>query len=247
MKRKIKKYGTLFLFLCAILSIQAQNKTDYVYDFPIRPGMSEWANLKNETERFAVLQIPPELLQSMSTENLIITCLNYPAFGDYSAFEFTNGINHVINHFNGLQELLLREDAPAKMVSLYAKLEVSTTSIESINTEFWGLKLCYFELLLTKNEIIDRLNEAEKISLMKEIQKKITDRINDSEQRYSMFSIEPSLLITAKVLERSNYQAFQQKRNENAAMERFLHTGELQDMLLFNDLMEMGTHFINAK
>jgi len=82
-------------------------------------GTSEWANLKTETERFEALQIPPELLKTMSTENLIITCLNY--------------------------------------------------------------------------------------------------------------------------------SAFRQKRNENAAMERFLQTGELQNMSLFNDLIEMGTHFINAK
>jgi len=243
----MKKYLVFTFFLFLIIFSQAQNKTDYVYDFPISPGTSEWENLRTEVERFEAMQIPPELLKSMSTENLIITCLNYPAFGHYALFNFTVGINHLINNFNGLKELLLREDAPAKMASLYSKLEVSTTRIESINTELWGMRLCYFELLLTKNEIIDKLNEDEKISLIKEIQKKITDRINDSEQRYSLFSIEPSLLVTAKVLERSNYPVFRQKRNENPAMERFLQTGELQNMSLFNDLIEMGTHFINAK
>jgi hypothetical protein len=247
MKFIIKKYWTLLLFLCLTWLVQAQNKADYAYDFPINPSTKEWENLKTEDERFEAMQIPLELLKSMSTENLIITCLNYPAFGHYALFNFTDGINHLIQNFNGLQELLLREDAPAKMISLYVKLGISTTNIESIKTELWGMRLCYFELLLTKDEIIDKLNEDEKINLMKEVQKKISDKVNDSECRYSLFSIQPTFLITAKVLDRSNYQVFQQKKKENTKMESFLHTGNLQDLSLLNDLIEMGTHFINSK
>jgi hypothetical protein len=233
---------TLFLFL--ILSAQAQ---DYVYDFPVNPNTKEWENLKTETERFNAMQIPSELLKSMSTENLIITCINYPAFGHYTAFSnIQDGISRTIKNFNGLQELFFRQDAPSKMLSVYSELSVSKNDIKNIITDFWGMRICYFELLLAKDEIIGKLNDEEKITLIKEVKKKISERVENEEQN-SLFSIQPCLLIIAKVLDKSNYVDFQKRKKENAEIEFLLNTGNIQNLSLIGNLIEMADNYISSK
>jgi len=227
-----------------MLSIQAQNNTDYIYDFPVNPATPEWENLKTEAERFDAMQIPFDLLKSMSTENLIITCINYPAFGHYTAFNnIQDGINRTIINFNGLQELYIRQDAPSKMVSIYSKLGASNVDIK---TDFWWMRFCFFELLLAKKEIINKLNEDEKIHLIKEAHKRIIDKISDKEQN-SLSNIQPTLLIIAKVLDNSNYRDFQQKKTENSEIKSFLNTGNITDMLLVDNLIEMANNYINSK
>ena len=244
---QIKKYWIFTLFLCLILSIQAQNNTDYIYDFPINPNTSEWENLKTETERFNAMQIPIDLLKSMSTENLIVTCINYPAFGHYTAFNnIQDGINRTINNFNGLQELFARQDAPSKMVSFYSQFGISNSDNKNINTDFWWMRLCYFEFLLAKEEIIDKLNEDENKYLIKEAHKKIIDKINEKEQK-SLYNIQSTLLIIAKVLDKYNYVDFQQKRKENIEIEIFLHSGSITNLLLVDNMIEMASDFSNSK
>jgi hypothetical protein len=240
---------TLFLFL--ILSTQAQ---DYVYDFPVNPNTKEWENLKTETERFNAMQIPSKLLKSMSTENLIITCINYPAFGHYTAFNnIQDGISRTIKNFNGLRELLFRQDAPSKMLSVYSELyvskndiKISKNDIKNIITDFWGIRICYFELLLAKDEIIGKLNDEEKITLIKEVKKKISERVENEEQN-SLFSIQPCLLIIAKILDESNYMDFQKKKKENTDIEILLNTGSVQNLSLVSSLIEMADNYINSK
>jgi hypothetical protein len=240
----MRKYGMFILFLFLILSVQAQN---YVYDFPINPNTKEWANLKTETERFNAMQIPSELLKSMSTENLIITCINYPAFGHYTAFDNTqDGISRTIKNFNGLQELLFRQDAPSKMLSVYSELSISKNDMKDISTDFWGMRICYFELLLANDEIIDKLKDEERIALIKEVQKKISERV-ENEEYNSVFSLQSCLLIIAKVLEKSNYMDFQNKKKENAEIEFLLNTGNIQSPSLLNNLIEMADNYINSK
>jgi hypothetical protein len=246
---QVKKYWIFTLFLCLTLFIQAQNDIglDYIYDFPVNPDTKEWGNLKTESERFDAMQIPFELLKSMSTESLIITCLNYPAFAHYTAFNnIQDGINHTIKNFNGLQELYLRQDAPSKMLSVYSKLSTSNSNVKSIKTNFWWMRFCYFELLLTKKDVIDKLTENEKMNLIKEAYKKITDKIGDKEQN-SLFNIQSSLLIIAKILDDSNYIDFQQKKKEDKEIEVFLNTGSITDLSLISNLLELANNYINSK
>lgn len=48
------------------------------YDYPIKPGTTEWEKLVNAQEKISVCQIPPSILSTLTTEELVNTCLRYP-------------------------------------------------------------------------------------------------------------------------------------------------------------------------
>ena len=72
----MKKLHFIALCLFPILT-QAQ-----VYNFPVKPGTEAWNKLETETERLSALQIPENILKSMSTQDLIITCMNSLVSGE---------------------------------------------------------------------------------------------------------------------------------------------------------------------
>lgn len=71
----------LFLLCSFVMSVFAQQKSG-VYNWPLRPGMPEWKDLKTHDEMLEALKIPAKTLQKMTTKNLALTCLSYPLFSN---------------------------------------------------------------------------------------------------------------------------------------------------------------------
>ena len=70
-----------------------------------------------------VLQIPNEILIMMSTKDLAHTCLNYPLFSDIWAFNnLQDGMDRAISGFNGLKELIERDDAGIELLAIYKSI-----------------------------------------------------------------------------------------------------------------------------
>ena len=87
-----------------------QIDTPYVY--PIQPGTEEWAKLDSLDAKIAACKVDPELMDSMTTEALLETVLDYPLLPNIYAFSSTEiGIGSVSGYFEGLQMLHDREDA----------------------------------------------------------------------------------------------------------------------------------------
>ena len=192
----------IFLFLVCLISALSQAQ---VYDYPVKPGSEEWGKLKTEVDRFAVLQIPENLLKTMNTHDLVVTCLNYPGmvlFGVYN--DMQKGMEHLIKNFNGLQELMQRTDAPAELLSVYkqmnsSKLKLLSRSIEQFS---WSIRRIYFELLLTQDCVIDKMSDAERSLLMEEARNRLYHKIDNSEE-YSVMDYQPSLMIVEKNLKKT--------------------------------------------
>ena len=87
-----------------------QINTPYVY--PIQPGTEEWAKLDSLDAKIAACKVDPELMNSMTTEALLETVLDYPLLPNIYAFSSAEiGIGSVSGYFEGLQMLHDREDA----------------------------------------------------------------------------------------------------------------------------------------
>lgn len=231
---------------CFTIFISAQ---DVVYDFPIKPGTKEWENLKTEKDRLESLQIPDEVLKNMSTDNLIRTCINYPAFGYFTAFNNTlEGINQTINNFNGLQELFRREDAPSKLLFFYTQMDSVTLDIsdKQLNKEFWPIRRCFFEYLLACDYNLTKMNESSRLQLLIEARKKFNHKV-DNKKEFSTFSFEPTLLIMAKVLDMANYEAFKNEKNKDKEIGRFLDTGVIRTPNTLSAIIDLSANFIKLK
>ena len=133
------------------------------YTYPIEPGSEEWANL-NHGERVLALQIPEDVLKGMSTENLVETVLNYPCFIDMMFYNtYQEGFDVIKEHFNGIDELLKRDDSSKYLLSKYRKQNTKTLlNIRSKEEQFESsLKLTYLETLLAQPEIIEKFSKKE--------------------------------------------------------------------------------------
>jgi len=66
------------------------------------------------------------ILSLALTAGLVETCINYPMYGDYIAFDsYYAGIEMTERNFNGLQELYRRKDAAKEFVRFYQSIDVA--------------------------------------------------------------------------------------------------------------------------
>ena len=80
--------------------------------YPIQLGTEEWAKLDSLDAKIAACKVDPELMNSMTTEALLETVLDYPLLPNIYAFGSAElGIGSVSGYFEGLQMLHDREDA----------------------------------------------------------------------------------------------------------------------------------------
>src|SRR5699024_8850500 len=92
------------------------------YEYPVRPGTAEWTSLENHQEMVDACQIPEDILESMSTEELVQTVVAYPLNADMFAYDSTDiGFEIVSEHFNGLKELQERSDSASELIALFTE------------------------------------------------------------------------------------------------------------------------------
>ena len=115
--------GFILLFMLFTNNNRAQ-QMDNVFNFPLKPGMTEWKELKTHNEMLEVLQLPPNVIKSISTNSLIQTCLDYPLFSDLWAYDnIKEGFEQLRKDFNGFNELLNRKGVFEELLSFYEKLD----------------------------------------------------------------------------------------------------------------------------
>ena len=120
----------LMFFLCAIFLVfkschksefhlfnhdeQEQNQepatrsTGLTWDYPVKPGMAEWNSLETEKERIAVLQVPENILATLSPEEVVGLCITFPFFGHFTAWGSSRaGFNVMLEKYNILRHKLM--------------------------------------------------------------------------------------------------------------------------------------------
>lgn len=147
------KLCIILLSVLASTSLYSQKQIDAPYDFPVKPGMPEWAACESHEEMVSACQIPENILSQMSTSALVETCLNYPLKYDYYAFnDIREGLLVMLENFNGLRELGKRESGSKELIENYKKTPVIEHISYVKKNDYPILKLEYVELLLS-NEI----------------------------------------------------------------------------------------------
>lgn len=142
MKRKSSVILVLIscLLICMIPNAFAQNNSnpnvDYTittpYEYPVTPLMDKWKEFESHLEMIDACQIPDDILPHLSTAALAETVLNYPLLSDMLAWSDSNlGYQSVVSNFNGLNELLSREDGMDYLLN--ATLTLSSS--DDINEE----------------------------------------------------------------------------------------------------------------
>jgi len=214
----MKKILILLLCFATCSIVYAQTETKITWDYPVKPGMEEWNQLITEKERIEALQVPDNILASLSSKEIVDLCITFPAFGYFTAYNTPQeGFSIMFDRFNIFKHLLLRKDAGKSLIIVYKDAGMSGFKTMPYPNDFWSIKLDYLELMLTQKEILQSLTLAEKIELLQEAKLKYIEKINND-----TFSSLPSVLFTtriiASILDIEEYQGlntFAKKTNNN--------------------------------
>ena len=144
--------------------------TNTKFEYSLKPGMEEWGQL-NHGERVLASQIPNDVLKNMTTNELLTAVLDYPCFVDMIFYDtYQDGYEVVRDNFNGLQELLGREDSGEYLLDTYKNIELAQIlTISDEDTKFnESLQMLYLETILAQPEVTETLStesleEVEKI------------------------------------------------------------------------------------
>ena len=165
MKKFIYIIALLFLLVACNEELQIDpkqsttgNKTraftsqTFSFDSVTKPEI--WKTFQTLEEMQSACQIPDDVLPNLSTEELVQICMDYPLFGNFSAYnDELVGIKKVMDGFNGFTELKKRTDAAEKLLDLYENVNVATLNSDKENIETYpNIKLGYLELILSSGE-----------------------------------------------------------------------------------------------
>ena len=225
---------TVAFFSCGDISDPlASYIIDEPYNFPLKPGTPEWANLETGIDKVDAVQIPQDIASRMTTRSLVETCLNYPLFHWVVADDSTvkKGMDKLIKQFNGFTELLKRRDA-------YIYLSEKFLSFDplAVTNEGWGLlekgdymyELIKIELLLAQDIVLKPAIYKNKKSLLKEALLKYEKMLTQPEY-YTLFDYEPLFLLMGKILQNSGKPDISSLVVKNKEIYNFLETGWIYD------------------
>ncbi len=232
-----------FLLLLIFPTILFAQQNEITWDFPVKPGSEEWSNLKTRTERLNAMQIPTNILSGMGTEELVVACINYPAALQYGIYtnEF-EGINKIIEGFNGLQELLSRKDGCKYLTKFYQNAEADglIKKDERINERFWPLRFRYVELLISQDKIINSSEYKETVALLGVTINK-TELKSENTYHFSSYDNIISSLIIAKILSKLRIEKF----ITNDEYMHFATNRELKSYDQVIEIIELGKKVFN--
>jgi hypothetical protein len=182
------------------------------YIYPIQPGTPEWSAFTNYTEMLDACKLPDPVLQNISTWGLFATCINYPLYGDYSAFNHqATWINDLPQSFNGLSELFSRANATVVLLYEYRYWDPNK------NPGF--LKRNYFELVIGCDASVSKMNKRQLLYLVAvalEKDKEQREYFNNSHPPYSVY-------IMANAMTHAGYKPF----IDYCAAQKDINLGEL--------------------
>jgi len=214
MKKNLCAFLLLFLF-CTNSYCQT---IDQPYDYPIKPGDKEWAKFKTGEEMLKACQIPDEILLRLSTKALTETCLNYPLFINYLAFNDERaGISHTIDSFNGLKELTNRKDGYKELINLYEQLPILPSKgsrFTYLNDKNISFKTDFIELIICDTRFIDKMNNSDLVKLKATVLKKYQGKL-DNDGTHSLYNVLRTLLLGAATVEKLNASNMQLRSANN--------------------------------
>ena len=219
----------LLIFLAVGLTSFAQTRTTS-YDFPVKPGTSEWKKFQSRSEMAEAMQIPPAILKDLTTGALAKTCLSFPMFKDLYFFnDPQTGFNALKQSFNGFGELLNRSDAGTELLELYKQMNPANFKSkwnDTLKGDF-TFQFVQIEMLLAQEQIISMLHADTRNELIKEAAQKYQGK--KASDIFNGFALGPSVLVIGRILDREGKLQSLKAKTSASGVENFLSTGITDD------------------
>jgi len=218
----------------------------YAYDYPpVKSNSEEWKRLSPE-EKHSVCQIPDNVLVTLPTEDLIQAYLDYPYIAIMAAYDnWMSGFNRVYGDFNGLRELLNREDAGQKVLQYYKMMDPGAYSNDwtLYKRGKFAINFTYIEILLAQESIIQQLNPQEINEYLTEGIKKYNLKEKHI-QLHGMFGLQFTAFPIARLMRMKNSVAAQKLLN-TPDMVYFLNSANVTNENILPVVIRLVNEFNN--
>jgi hypothetical protein len=235
----------IILLLLFMIPANSFAQDNVKWDFPIKPGSEGWKELSTNKEKFDKLQIPPDIISKLNTKELVKTCLNFPAFGFYTAYNSSqNGFIILAGKFNGLRELAKRDDALVELIDIY-KLSGENgfdSSIKEIRSDYSILKLGWIELILSQRKFLEQGTDEDKKRLMRICLDKYKMKI--ANEKFSTSGAESTLFLMTRILEVAKNQIFMEECLKTPEILEFSNTSVLKGKDISNTVIKVSQQFL---
>lgn len=219
---------------------------DEPYGFPVNPGTEEWSKLKTEKERYSAMQIPEETLHNLSTNAIVISCINFPAFGFFGAYNnYQDGFIIMATKFNGLQELAKRKDAGECLINIYERSKENGIEIQKyiVDNKYWPIRLSWIELIMSQKLIIESLTIDEKKHLLSlSLEKFYMKQLNNLDFSDGLVT---TALLMGRILHSINFYEFESEYNRNGVLRNFLTSSSLSDITTIELISKQTQKYLN--
>jgi hypothetical protein len=232
-----KKLCVILLALIAVSIFVIGAQEDEL--FPVKPGSEKWKSFKSHSQKVEALQLPENKLKNMPTVRLLEACINYPMAPEISAYNTPQeGIERIIRNFNGLRELMKRDDAGIFLMQRYGNLNPMHLEKDwpLVKIGEFAFKIRYVELLLAQEQIFSRLNKIQRRRLLNLSLQKFDSKAERPDV-YGLIGLSTPALLMAKVLQKENNQSLKRQMEEHSGLSQFLKTAQLNDPALLDQLV----------
>lgn len=108
-----------------IHGVEDWKKVNGKYQYPVTSYDAEWQNYPHVQEKYVACHIPDEIIQELSTEELLELVLDFPLLINIYAYSsYDEGVKEVAKQFNGMAELLKRTDCLSVVSSYYQAYKI---------------------------------------------------------------------------------------------------------------------------
>lgn len=143
------------------------------YDYPVRPGMDEWADFKTGEEMGKASEVPENILKQQSTQAVIQAVWEYPLFINFlSRFFYQGDFDASIARTNAYKELIQRDDAGKCLLERLILVEPAIQGLDYMprGLEFILSQDCFLKQLGLNDKIIIVKTALEKEKLRDELE-----------------------------------------------------------------------------
>lgn len=163
-----------------VVTVYSPQGTNNAFDYT---ELSERIRDIEPVERKKSLDLSQERIDSMTTTELLVTCLDYPLFGDIFFYDnVTSGFNTIAKRYNGLQALLERDDVGDVLVEFYSAVDLENVLATD---DLGALRMTYLEMIIASDQVLDSMSLKTRhklydkcVSNYKEINEKFSSKLN---------------------------------------------------------------------
>ena len=171
-----KKLVLLFCLVACVINAQMATEKKLPWDYPVKMESPEWEKLQfgEPGELLAALQIPEDVLSSLSTEDLTAICLKYPfiRFITYGA-AYDERLDLLFEEFNGIRELFKRNDASKELLKQHELMIKNLSFLEGeapgIEKSRFTFTICAVEILLSRFQFHDNDQKSNYIEILQSL------------------------------------------------------------------------------